>query len=93
MRVTLTVTAEVIDTFPANQEYPIRFRDEDDGPWSSVVMSWAGHPPIPGTVAQYRITTHLDTTRRMLATLHGHQDQHGTPEPPNCWQALRAWPG
>jgi hypothetical protein len=62
--------AEVIGVFPVNHEYVIRFRDDGSPPWSSV-LAWTGAPPRTGSIARYRITAHLDTTRRIMVTPHG----------------------
>jgi hypothetical protein len=65
------VPARVDEAFPANQEYRIRFADGDDSHWSCAHLSWTGQPPVAGTIGQYQITAHLDTTRRIIAAPAG----------------------
>lgn len=67
--------AEVTAIFPGNQEYMIRFSGDAGQPWSHAVLPWAGCPPRTRSTARYRITAHLDTTRRIMATLHDRQDE------------------
>src|SRR5205085_8011005 len=62
-------SATVTGVFPANQEYVIRFSgDKVDQPWPGAILAWVDDPPSLGMTAQYQITAHLDTTRRILVT-------------------------
>lgn len=61
-----TVTAQVTDVFPATQEYWIRFTGDVGKRWSYALLPWAGEHPVAGSVGQYRIGAHLDTTRRIM---------------------------
>ena len=63
-----TVMAQVTDVFPYNQEYLIRFTGDDSQRWSYALLSWTGEQPVAGSVGQYRIVAHLDTTRRIMVT-------------------------
>ena len=63
-----TVTAQVTKVFPSNQEYWIRFTGDDSQRWSYALLSWTGEQPVPGSVGQYRIVAHLDTTQRIMVT-------------------------
>ena len=72
-RVGSIATGEVTDVFPANHEYVIRLRGDSDHSCSAVLTS-PGRQPSVGSVARYRITAHLDTTRRIIAILHDTSD-------------------
>lgn len=63
------VAARVEHVFPANNEYQIRFAGDDDPRFCYAHLSWAGQPPVAGTISHYRIVAHLDTTRRIMATV------------------------
>ncbi len=62
-----TVPARVARVFTLNHEYRIRFTG-DDSRWSYAVLPWTGEPPAAGSVSQYRVVAHQDTTRRIMVT-------------------------
>lgn len=66
-----TVPARVVDAFPFNHEYQIRFIGDDSRRWSYALLPWTGEPPAAGSIRQYRIAAHRDTTRRIMVTPAG----------------------
>lgn len=60
------VPARVAGVYPFNREYWIRFTGDDDQRWGGALLPWTGDPPVTGMAGRYRITAHLDTTRRIL---------------------------
>jgi hypothetical protein len=56
------VTAQVTGVYPSERAYLVEFGDH----YAS--LGWTGNPPTLGSTADYRVTKHLDTTRRMLLT-------------------------
>lgn len=63
------VPAVVACVFPFNQEYAVRLADDDDPRWSLACLPWTGRPPVAGDVGRFRITRHLDATRRIMLAL------------------------
>ena len=61
-----TVTAQVTEVYPFNQEYWIRFTGDDTGRWCHALLSWTGEQPVVGSTGRYRIVAHLDTTGRIM---------------------------
>jgi hypothetical protein len=66
-----TVSARVAGVAPSNREYWIRFTGDDSPRWSGALLPWTGDQPVTGSVGQYRIAAHLDTTRRIMVAPAG----------------------
>jgi len=52
-----------------------RYHHDDPGREMAWQRAKARHPPRTGSIARYRITAHLDTTRRIMVTPHDTPDR------------------
>jgi hypothetical protein len=58
------LTADIVGVYPANREYGVTF----DGAWATLNWEADTDPPAAGSIAEFIVRRHLDTTRRILLT-------------------------